>query len=222
MKLLCLAWVDCFHHQSEQLWFLGGKYDVIISRSGLSRLWWQSHSCLQTAATVLKKLFWVRILPLFCLVMFIHEWVTTKCDLRFLFHVQFESESWMLTKELNWSCFSCCPRFWRRKVHLVWGPPMASAVLHLLPVLSLAGGRWFFPERGQDLVPWMQQQPLHAIETLLTMYLLVHVLTLALTKLLNFFTRFKSPSWLRGKKTQLNKCHHWKMILWGISLLLFT
>lgn len=60
---------------------------------------------------------------------------------------------------------------------------MASAVLHLLRVLGLAGGRRFFPYRGQDLVPRMQQQPLHAIEELLTMFLLVHVPTCALTKL---------------------------------------
>lgn len=114
---------------------------------------------------------------------------------------------------------SCCPRFWRRKVHLIWGSPMASAMLHLLPVLGLTGGRRVFPYRRQDLVPWMQQQPLHTIEKLLTMYLFVHVLTLALTKLLKFITKFKNPSWLLGK-TQLNRYHHWKMILWGISLLL--
>lgn len=66
--------------------------------------------------------------------------------------------------------FHRCPRFWRRKVHLIWGPPVASAMLHLLPVLRLTGGRRLFPYRWQDLVPWMQQQPLHAIEKLLPMY----------------------------------------------------
>lgn len=157
----------------------------------------------------LKKLFWVIILPLFCFVLqclFMNE--SQRNDFCFIFQLQLCSILiTMLTKELNWSHSSCCPRFWRRKVHLIWGSPMASALLHLLPVLGLTGGRRFFPYRGQDLVPWMQQQPLHAIDKLLSMYLLVHVLTLASTKLLNFITSFKNPSWLLGKKTQLNKYH---------------
>lgn len=114
----------------------------------------------------------------------------------------------MLTKELNWSHFSHCPRFWRRKVHLVWGPPVASAMLHLLPVLRLTGGRRLFPYRGQDLVPWMQQQPLHAIEKLLIMYS-----AFALTKLLLSTTKVKKPRSLLRKKTQLNKCHHSKGVI---------
>ncbi|XP_075907033.1 four and a half LIM domains protein 3 isoform X2 [Nelusetta ayraudi] len=55
------------------------------------------------------------------------------------------------------------PRFRRRKVHLIRGSPVAPAVLHLLPVLRLAGGRRLLPRRRQDPVPRMQQQPIERV-----------------------------------------------------------
>ncbi|TNN89078.1 Four and a half LIM domains protein 3 [Liparis tanakae] len=49
----------------------------------------------------------------------------------------------------------------RRKVHLVRGTPVAPAMLHLLPVLRLTGGRRLFPRwPREDPVPRLQQQPI--------------------------------------------------------------
>lgn len=53
-----------------------------------------------------------------------------------------------------------CRRFWRRKVHLIWGSPVASAMLHLHPVLRVTGGRRLLPQRRKDPVPWLSQQPI--------------------------------------------------------------
>lgn len=124
-----------------------------------------------TGYTATAKLFWVTTVNFYSFVIFIHEWLTRKWILGFLinlFHLLLLNSNQPPEKLSHFFCR--CPRFWRRKVHLIWGPPVASAMLHLLPVLRLAGGRRLFPYRWQDLVPWMQQQPLHAIEKLLPMY----------------------------------------------------
>lgn len=57
---------------------------------------------------------------------------------------------------------SLLSRFWRRKVHLIWRTPVASAMFHLLPVCRLARGRRLFPRGWQDPVPRLPQQPIES------------------------------------------------------------
>lgn len=199
-----LTRMGSFLHGYGKIW-----RNRLMSQSGLRTLMFVGHSY-----RALKKSFWVTMA--IYLLLFVHEWVTKKHLLVKLFRLQLLTSNqppkcWQ--KSWTGLIFPHCPRFWRRKVHLIWGSPVASAMLHLLPVLCLTGGRRLFPYRWQDLVPWMQQQPLHAIEKLLIMYS-----AFALTKLLLSTTNVKKPRSLLRKKTQLNKCHHSKMLLWRISL----
>lgn len=116
------------------------------------------------------------------------------------FKVKFKVPS-LLILDIQFNLFlvpPSCPRFWRRKIHLIWGTPVASAVLHLLPVLRLTGGRRLFPRWWQDLVPWLQQQPIEQSFTTFSPFLWLTFHSLS--------QHFKNPELLPRKVTQANKC----------------
>lgn len=105
--------------------------------------------------------------------------------------------------QLNLSHFTFRPRFWRWKVHLIWGSPVASAMFHLLPVLCFTGGCRLFPWRWQDLMPWLQQQPIKKPLTHPFPWL--------------FFRpsqHFKNPQSLPRKVTQAKKMLSLRLFLW--------